>query len=121
MIRIRMLALAWAVLSLILAAFAMADFSMLGFPDGHMTVYEAETLRIRRLLIGLCLIQATFIAAMTLTGRIGSVRGLVIAMFAAAVLVVAPLLVVPSCPGSETCRRAYEIVTGRPMDHGAGG
>ncbi|QCK84770.1 hypothetical protein E8L99_02725 [Phreatobacter aquaticus] len=118
---LRSFALVWGALGLGLAGLSMASLSMVGFPDGHVTAYEAETLGLRRVLTGLCVVQALVIPWMMLGRRRVSTLGVLIALTAAALLIIAPLLIVPSCPGSETCRRCYEGVFGRPMNHGVGG
>ena len=118
---LRSLALAWGAVGLILSGMSMASLSMIGFPDGHVTAYEAETLGLRRAITGLCLVQALVVPWMMLGQRRVSLLGVGIAVVGAALLIIAPLLIVPSCPASETCRRAYEGAIGRPLDHGTGG
>ena len=118
---IRSLAMTWGAFGLVLGAIAMASLSMVGFPDGHITAYEAETLALRRALIGLCLIQALIIPWMILRRRGAPPRYVLIAVSAAILLIIAPLLILPSCAASETCRRGYEMMIGRPMNHGVGG
>lgn len=116
----RAVALAWGALGLLLTAFAMADIATLGFPDGHLTAYEMETLPVRRALAALCLVQALAIPALVLTRRL-RMAGFLAAVASATLLVVLPLLIVPTCPVSDTCQRGFEVLTGRPMDHGVGG
>lgn len=118
---IRSLALTWGAFGLVLGAIAMASLSMVGFPDGHITAYEAETIGLRRALIVLCLIQALVVPWMILRRRGAPTSYVPIAVSGAILLIIAPLLILPSCPASETCRRGYEMMIGRPMNHGVGG
>lgn len=115
----RMLALVWALACLVLALVEGSSLAMVGFPDGHLTVWERETVGLRRWLLALCVGQALVIGGLAILRPRMSRIGL--AAVAAGVLVVMPMIVVTTCPGSESCRAGYEALTGRMLDHGIGG
>jgi hypothetical protein len=115
----RMLALVWALACLVLALVEGSSLAMVGFPDGHLTVWEQETVGLRRWLLALCVGQALVIGGLAILRPRMSRIGL--AAVAAGVLVVMPMIVVTTCPGSESCRAGYEALTGRMLDHGIGG
>lgn len=117
----RILALLWALACLVLALAEWSSLAMVGFPDGHLTVWEQETLGLRRWLRALCVMQALAIAGLAILRPRMSRIGLAAAVLAAGVLVVMPMIVVATCPGSESCRAGYERLTGRMLDHGIGG
>lgn len=117
----RILALLWCAATLILALAEWSSLAMVGFPDGHLTVWEQETVGVRRWLLALCVGQALAIAGLAIARPRTSRIGLVAAALAAGVLVVMPMIVVATCPGSESCRAGYERLTGRMLDHGIGG
>lgn len=117
----RILALLWALACLVLALAEWSSLAMVGFPDGHLTVWEQETLGLRRWLLALCVVQALVIAGLAILRPRMNRIGLVAVAVAAGVLVVMPMIVVATCPGSESCRAGYERLTGRMLDHGIGG
>lgn len=117
----RILALLWALACLILALAEGSSLAMIGFPDGHLTVWEQETVGLRRWLLALCVVQALVIAGLAILRPRTSRTGLVAVALAAGVLVVMPMIVVATCPGSELCRAGYGAVTGKALDHGNGG
>lgn len=117
----RILALLWALACLILALAEWSSLAMVGFPDGHLTVWEQDTVGLRRWLLALCVGQALAIAGLAIVRPWMSRIGLVAAALAAGVLVVMPMIVIAGCPGSDSCRAAYERLTGRVLDHGIGG
>jgi uncharacterized membrane protein len=117
----RILALVWALACLVLALAEWSSLAMVGFPDGHLTVWEQETVGLRRWLLALCVGQALVIGGLALLRPRTRRTGLVGAMVAAGLLVVMPMIVVATCPDSATCRAAYESVTGKMLDHGVGG
>ncbi|AVO47366.1 hypothetical protein [Phreatobacter cathodiphilus] len=114
-------ALCWGLLCLALAFVEWASLSMVGFPDGHLTVFDRETVSPRRVLLVLCVAQALIIPTLALAGRLRRGAALALAIVAAGLLVVAPMVALPGCPGSPACRAAYEALTGRVLDHGIGG
>jgi hypothetical protein len=56
-----------------------------------------------------------------LFGKGFGLLGLGLQIFIAAVLTVAPVMIVRNCPHSQSCSRAYETLTNTMMDDGAGG
>lgn len=119
--RLFAVALCWGLLCLALAFVEWASLSMVGFPDGHLTVFEQETEGPRRVLLLLCVAQALLIPALAVAGCLRRASALTLAILAAALLVVAPMVALPGCPGSPACRAAYQEMTGRVLDHGIGG
>lgn len=119
--RLFAVALCWGLLCLALAFVEWASLSMVGFPDGHLTVFEQETVGPRRVLLMLCVAQALLIPALAVAGCLRRASALAPAILAAALLVVAPMVALPGCPGSPACRAAYQEMTGRVLDHGIGG
>lgn len=114
-------ALCWGLLCLALAFVEWASLSMVGFPDGHLTVFDRETVGPRRVLLMLCVAQALLIPALAMAGCFRRASALTLAILAAALLIAAPMVALPSCPGSSACRAAYQELTGRGLDHGIGG
>jgi hypothetical protein len=117
----RILALLWALTCLVLALAEGSSLAMVGFPDGHLTVWEQETVGLRRWLLAVCVVQALVIAGLAILRPRASRFGLAAAAVAAGVLVVMPMIVIAGCPGSDSCRAGYERLTGRMLDHGIGG
>jgi hypothetical protein len=103
---------------LLVAGLGYMDYSSLGFPDGHLSAFELETRYLR---------FAAIIANVTLgalacacgLGWISTPAALVLAV--AFVAVAIPSTMLPFCPEIESCTHIYEIVTGRPLNHGVGG
>lgn len=114
-------ALCWGLLCLAFAFVEWASLSMVGFPDGHLTVFDRETVGPRRVLLVLCVAQALLIPALAVAGCFRRASALALAILAAGLLVVAPMVALPGCPGSPACRAAYQELTGRVLDHGIGG
>lgn len=117
----RILALVWALACLVLALAEWSSLAMVGFPDGHLTVWEQETAGLRRWLLVLCVGQALVIGGLAILRPRTNRIGLAAAAMAAGVFVVTPMIVVAMCPGSQSCRGGYEALTGRVLDHGIGG
>ena len=108
-------------LCLLLAASYAIELSMMGFPDGHFTPYGTATRGTRQILIDVCLVQAVyFIGVGVFSKKMKAVR-LCLQILIAAIFIVAPMLIVPSCPQLHLCTKAYEWITDAPMDDGAGG
>lgn len=117
----RILALVWALACLVLALVEWSSLAMVGFPDGHLTVWEQETVGLRRWLLALCVGQTLVIGGLSILRPRTRTAGLVVAILVAGLLVVAPMIVVATCPGSQSCRAGYQAVTGKVLDHGIGG
>jgi hypothetical protein len=118
---LRVAALAWAGLSLVLALHWFVDLGMVGFPDGYITPFARATGPLLHLLAFACLIQGLYFLYRTLFGKGFGVLGLGLQILIAAVLTVAPALIVWNCPHSQTCSNAYEALTNTMMDDGIGG
>ncbi|WP_095202731.1 hypothetical protein [Mesorhizobium carmichaelinearum] len=118
---LRVAALAWAGLSLLLALHWFVDLGMVGFPDGYITPFARATGPLLHLLAAACLIQGLYFLYRTLFGKGFGVLGLGLQILIAAILTVAPALIVRNCPHSQTCSNAYEALTNTMMDDGIGG
>ena len=114
-------ALAWAGLSLLLAAHWFVELGMVGFPDGHVTPFARATGPLLHILATACLMQGLYFLYRGLFGKGFGLLGLGLQIFIAAVLTVAPVMIVRNCPHSQSCSRAYETLTNTMMDDGAGG
>ncbi|MER9963063.1 hypothetical protein NKJ72_19240 [Mesorhizobium sp. M0045] len=117
----RMTALVWSALSVMLALQWSMDLGMSGFPDGYITPFARATSTFLGILTAACMAQGLYFFLAGAFGRKVSAVGLFLQILAAAVLTVAPVLIVKDCPGSQVCSRAYEALTGTMMDDGAGG
>ncbi|MDX8539363.1 MULTISPECIES: hypothetical protein [Mesorhizobium] len=117
----RMAALAWAGLSVVLALQWSMDLSMVGFPDGYITPFAKTTRPLLGVLTAACMAQGLYFLFAGLLGRTMSAIGLSLRILIAAILTVAPVLVVKDCPHSATCSAAYEALTNTMMDDGTGG
>lgn len=118
---LRVAVLAWAGLSLLLAALWFVDLGMVGFPDGYVTPFARATGPLLHTLATACLIQGLYFLCRGLFGRGFGVLGLGLRILVAGILTVAPTLIVRNCPHSQTCSSAYEALTGTMMDDGTGG
>ncbi|GLQ81775.1 hypothetical protein GCM10007881_52960 [Mesorhizobium huakuii] len=118
---LRVAALAWAGLSLLLAARWFVELGMAGFPDGYVTPFARETGPLLHLLASACLIQGLYFLCRTLFGKEFGGLGLGLQILIAAMLTVMPALIVWNCPHSQTCSNAYEALTNTMMDDGIGG
>ncbi|UVK42492.1 hypothetical protein BPNPMPFG_004182 [Mesorhizobium sp. AR07] len=118
---LRVTVLAWAGLSLLLALHWFVELGMVGFPDGYVTPFARATGPLLHVLAAACLAQGLYFLCRGLFGKGFGVPGLALRILIAAVLTVAPVLVVRNCPHSQTCSRAYEALTNTMMDDGAGG
>ena len=118
---LRVAALAWAGLSLLLALHWFVELGMVGFPDGYVTPFAKATGPLLHVLATACLAQGLYFLWRGLFGKGFGVPGLGLQILIAAVLTVAPVLIVRNCPQSRTCSSAYEALTGTMMDDGAGG
>ena len=118
---LRVAVLAWAGLSLLLALHWFVDLGMVGFPDGYVTPFARATGPLLHILATACLMQGLYFLYRGVLGKGFAVPGLGLQILIAAVLTVAPVLIVRNCPHSLTCSRAYEALTNTMMDDGAGG
>ena len=118
---LRVAALAWAGLSLLLALQWFVDLGMVGFPDGYVTPFARATGPLLHILATACLIQGLYFLCRGLFGKGFGVLGLGLQILVAGILTVAPTLIVRNCPHSQTCSSAYEALTGTMMDDGTGG
>jgi len=118
---LRVAALAWAGLSLLLAMHWFVELGMVGFPDGHVTPFARATGPLLHLLASACLIQGLYFLCRALFGKGFGVPALALQILIAATLTVAPTVIVRNCPRSQTCSSAYETLTNTMMDDGAGG
>ena len=120
-ISLRAVAIGWGLACLLLVSFSAVELSMMGFPDGHFTPYELATSGSRHILVSVCLAQSLyFICVGVIRKRVKAVR-LCLQILIAAIFVVAPMMIIPSCAELQSCTRAYEWITDAPMDDGAGG
>lgn len=118
---LRVAALAWAGLSLLLAVHWFVELGMVGFPDGHVTPFAGATGPLLHLLACACLIQGLYFLCRALVGKGFGAQALALQILIAAILTVAPTLIVRNCPRSQMCSSAYETLTNTTMDDGAGG
>lgn len=118
---LRVAVLGWAGLSLLLVLHWFVELGMVGFPDGYVTPFAMATSPLLHTLATACLMQGLYFLYRGLFGKGFGLLGLGLQIFIAAVLTVAPVLIVRNCPHSQTCSRAYETLTNTMMDDGAGG
>ncbi|MGO4641014.1 hypothetical protein AB4Z43_21495 [Mesorhizobium sp. 2RAF45] len=86
-----------------------------------MTPFARATGPLLHLLASACLIQGLYFLYRALFGKAFEVPGLGLQILIAAVLTVAPTLIVRNCPRSQMCSSAYEALTNTMMDDGTGG
>ena len=113
--------LGWAGLSLLLALHWFVELGMVGFPDGYVTPFARATGPLLHILAAACLAQGLYVLYRGLFGKGFGVPGPGLQILIAAVLTVAPVLIVRNCPHSQMCSRAYEALTNTMMDDGTGG
>ena len=105
---------------LLAAGLGALDQASLGFPDGHLTAFERETLGLRRAAIFAELALAGF----AILAACGWLKARPFALWlglAAGLLVLVPAAALPHCPAIGACAALYQAVTGHPPDHGIGG
>ena len=95
---LRVALLAWAGLSLLLALHWFVDLGMVGFPDGYVTPFARATDPLLHILATACLAQGLYFLWRGLFGKGFGVPGLGLQILIAAVLTVAPVLIVRNCP-----------------------
>ncbi|MEO5757882.1 MAG: hypothetical protein ABIQ51_13620 [Mesorhizobium sp.] len=118
---IRGTAIVWAGLSILLAVHWLIDLGMLGFPDGYITPFARATSPLLHGLAIACLAQGLYFFVRGLIAKRFGLRVLCFQIVAAAIVTVAPVLVIRNCPHSRTCSSLYETLTGTMMDDGTGG
>ncbi|MFB9982134.1 hypothetical protein ACFSQQ_30605 [Mesorhizobium kowhaii] len=118
---LRVAVLGWAGISLLLALHWFVELGMVGFPDGYVTPFARATGPLLHILATACLMQGLYFLYRGLFGKGFGVLGLGLQILIAAVLTVAPVMIVRNCPHSQTCSRANEALTNTMMDDGAGG
>ncbi|TRC76629.1 hypothetical protein FJV80_26505 [Mesorhizobium sp. WSM4310] len=118
---LRVAALAWAGLSLLLVVLWFVELGMVGFPDGHVSPFARTTGPLLHVLASACLIQGLYFLCRGLFGKGFGLLGLGLQILMAAMLTVAPTLIVRNCPHSQACSSAYEALTNTMMDDGIGG
>ena len=117
----RVAALAWAGLSILLALQWSMDLGMVGFPDGYITPFAKATSSLLGVLTAACMAQGLYFLFAVFFRKRMSAISLGLQILIAAILTVAPVVVVKGCPHSQACSAAYEALTGTMMDDGAGG
>ena len=117
----RSIAIAWAVWSLLAAGFYDLEVGLIGFPDGHVTPYEQQTLVLRHILIDACALQGVCFFVLAAVSKTTRVFRLCVAILVAATVIVAPMIIVWNCSGLSACVGAYEFITKTHFDDGAGG
>jgi hypothetical protein len=118
---LRVAVLAWAGLSLLLALHWFIDLGMVGFPDGYITPYARATGPLLHMLALACLLQSLYFLCRALFGEGSGLPAVGLRILIAAILTVAPVLIIHNCPHSRMCSNAYEALTNTMMDDGAGG
>ena len=118
---LRLAVLAWAGLSLVLALHWFVDLGMVGFPDGYITPYARATGPLLHMFATACLIQGLYFLCRALFGKGFGLLAIGLQMPIAAILAVAPVLIIHNCPQSRMCSSAYETLTNTMMDDGTGG
>ncbi|WP_292615396.1 hypothetical protein [Mesorhizobium sp.] len=94
---------------------------MLGFPDGYISPFARATRPLLGSLTAACMAQGLYFFLTGLFGRRARAINLCLQILVAAILTVAPVLIVKDCPRSLPCSMAYEALTNTMMDDGAGG
>jgi hypothetical protein len=118
---LRLISVTWGIVSLLLAFMLLSDLSMLGFPDGYISPYDAATRPLQELMAWLVIAQGAYFV---LTGRVAKglrSAGLLLKIFATGALVFVPINIVETCPRWDICASVYQAVTGNLMDDGTGG
>jgi len=111
----------WGIATLLAAGLTKLGLDLVGFPDGHITPYTEQTLVLRHVLVDACALQSLGFIAVGVFSRATRVFRLCVAIFIAAILIVAPMTIVPNCSQFPACVGAYEFITNNYFDDGAGG
>jgi hypothetical protein len=119
--RFRAICVAWGLASLLIAGHADIELMLVGFPDSHFTPYALQTFLLRRVLIGACALQGVGFLVLGIISKSTRIAALLAGIAVVAVLIVAPLIIVPRCWDFPGCARGYELIMGEPIDDGAGG
>jgi hypothetical protein len=121
LLALRAAAIGWGALCLFLALQWFVALGMVGFPDGYISPYARQTSVPLHVLVGACTAQGLYFLVKGAFGRnIGASR-LCLQILAAAIVTVAPVLILQNCPRSQACNSAYLAITGTMLDDGAGG
>ena len=118
---LRLAAVAWGALCLLLALQWFVELGMSGFPDGYISPYARATSVPLHVLAWACAAQGLYFFAKGVVSRNMRARSLCLQIITAAALTVAPVLILHHCPHSQACSDAYQTLTGTMMDDGTGG
>ena len=111
----------WGVLCILLALQWFVELGMSGFPDGYISPFARATSVPLHILATACLVQGAYFLITGAIGRKLSATSLGLQILAAAIITIAPVLIVHNCPRSQACSDAYQTLTGTMMDDGQGG
>src|ERR1700712_3210049 len=95
---LRVAVLAWAGFSLLLALHWFIDLGMVGFPDGYITPYARAAGPLLPMLAGACLVQGLYFLCRGILGKRFGLLIIGLQILIAAILTVAPVLIIHSCP-----------------------
>ena len=118
---LRLAAVAWGALCLLLALQWFVELGMSGFPDGYISPYARATSVALHVLAWACAAQGLYFFAKGVVSRNMRARSLCLQIITAAALTVALVLILHHCPHSQACSDAYQTLTGTMMDDGTGG
>jgi len=118
---LRLTALAWGLISLLLAFMLFTNLSMLGFPDGYISPYDIATRQLQEIMAWLVVAQGGYFLVIGVVAKGLSPAWLLLQIFIAGALVFVPINVLESCPRWDSCTSAYQAITGNFMDDGTGG
>lgn len=115
---IRLILFTVAVIHILVSGLGTIEYMSLGFPDGHLTAFERETMG---LWIALLFANASMGIVMVGWGLQQSINRILAIVFSTAVsifLLAVPGVLLPNCPRIGACRSLYEAVTGSWLDDG---
>jgi hypothetical protein len=118
---LRIAAIVWGVLCVLLALQWFVELGMSGFPDGYISPYARATSVPLHILATACLVQGVYFLIKGAIARNLQTGSLGLQILAAAIITIAPVLVLHNCPRSQACSDAYQALTGTMMDDGQGG
>ncbi|WP_245279039.1 hypothetical protein [Mesorhizobium loti] len=95
---LRVAVVAWAGFSLLLALHWFIDLGMVGFPDGYITPYARATDPLLHTLAAACLAQGLYFLCRGILGRGFGLLTIGLQILIAAILTVAPVLIIHICP-----------------------
>jgi hypothetical protein len=120
-ILLRLALVGWAALSLWLALMGSIEVSMAGFPDGHVTSYDAATRPPLEMIIWMTTAQAGYFLLLAVLGKRLRLASVAVQVAIAGLLTLTPMWVLQDCPRWNLCSQAYMSITGTFLDDGAGG